>query len=157
MSGRNSNTSAERKAKDDWRTPRWLWDILNEQYRFEIDCAASEENHLCPLWIGAREGTQPVGLVSQKLCGWVNPPFSDPWMLQNFWISLHKRVGIYRCDNLETKVWQQLIWPNVDWVFFFFHRINYEGHEGKGAMFPSAIFSKGCPPPVGLEGTCVRL
>lgn len=149
MSGRNNNTSEQRKAKDDWRTPVWLWNILNNQYNFEVDCAASAENALCPLWIGIDTTMFPY---AEGGTVWCNPPFSNPQMLANYWAKRLKKVGIYRCDNLETKVWQTIILPNVDWVFFPSGRINYEGHDGKGAMFPSCLMGSGVPPPTGIEG-----
>ncbi len=34
--------------KHDWRTPKELFDRLNEEFGFEYDLAASDENHLCP-------------------------------------------------------------------------------------------------------------
>ena len=151
MSGRNDNTAAARKAKDDWRTPRWLWDTLNEQYKFTTDCAASRATALCPHWCGVDGWHGSVDIRIPKVV-WVNPPFSQPSMITENWLLYLRRIGIYRADNLETKVWQEIILPNVDWVFFFSKRINYEGHDGKGAMFPSALFGSGLPPPIGLNG-----
>jgi phage N-6-adenine-methyltransferase len=154
VSGRNSNTASARKAKDDWRTPKWLWEILNAQYQFGVDCAATVGNTLCEEFIV--EGQTMMPYAEDKTV-WVNPPFSNPWMMQNYWVKRLKKVGIYRCDNLESRVWQQVILPNVDWVFIFSHRVNYEGHDGKGSMFGSALFGAGVLPPQGLKGTLLRL
>jgi hypothetical protein len=151
VSGRNSNTQEQRKAKDDWRTPAGLWNILNNQYKFTTDCAASEENHLTDHWFGL-DGEHGVVDVLVPKVAWINPPFSNPKMIYKNWLRYLRRVGIYRCDNLETKVWQDLILPNIDWVHFPSGRINYEGHDGKGAMFPSCLMGSGVPPPIGIEG-----
>jgi hypothetical protein len=152
MSGKNSKTAAERKARDDWRTPRWLWDRLNEQYNFTTDCAANETNHLTDHWFG-EDGTEhgEVHILTPKVA-WCNPPFSNAKMLAEHWVRYIRRVGIYRADNMETAVWQEIILPNVDWVFLPKGRINYAGHEGKGAMFPSCIFGSGVPAPEDLQG-----
>jgi hypothetical protein len=151
VSGRNNNTNEQRKAKDNWRTPAWLWSILNNQYHFTTDCAASEDNHLTPHWFGLDGEHGEVDILIPKMA-WINPPFSNPQMIEEQWLGYLRRVGIYRCDNLETKVWQEIILPHVEWVFFPGGRINYEGHDGKGAMFPSAIFGRGVPPPTNLKG-----
>jgi len=155
LSGKNNKTAAERKAKDDWRTPKWLLDVLLGQYDINLDCAATAQNKVCPNWIGEDGFHMEVDLAGAYTCAWCNPPFSNPAMLRNKWVTVFHRIGIYRCDNLETKAWQQIILPSVDWVFFFSHRINYEGHEGKGSMFPSALFGANLPTPKGLGGTLV--
>ena len=33
--------------RDDWETPRWLFDELNSVWNFTLDAASSDENALC--------------------------------------------------------------------------------------------------------------
>jgi site-specific DNA-methyltransferase (adenine-specific) len=33
--------------KDEWQTPQWLFDLLNEEFRFEVDAAALKKNAKC--------------------------------------------------------------------------------------------------------------
>ena len=40
---RSSNT-------DEWATPQYLFDELNEEFRFDVDVCANEENHKCPVY-----------------------------------------------------------------------------------------------------------
>ena len=35
---------------DEWETPQWLFDELNKEFGFEIDVAASDENHKCDIY-----------------------------------------------------------------------------------------------------------
>ena len=39
--------------KDEWRTPPALFKILNGQFHFQLDAAATSENALCPLFFTA--------------------------------------------------------------------------------------------------------
>jgi len=119
------------KDRDSWETPKELWNKLNEQYNnryYEIfeDCDFIHDNLVC----------------------WMNPPFSKAYtMFEHFFKVINKGVAIYRCDNMETKVWQKIILPNSSWIFIFNKRIQYEGQEGKGSRFPSALFGFNVPPP----------
>jgi DNA (cytosine-5)-methyltransferase 1 len=65
-------------SNDEWETPPWLFDKLNAEFHFELDVAASRENHKLPRWIGQKENglVAPWGKVN-----WCNPPYSDqmPW------------------------------------------------------------------------------
>lgn len=33
--------------RDDWETPQWLYDLIDEIWGIEIDVAANDENHKC--------------------------------------------------------------------------------------------------------------
>jgi hypothetical protein len=94
--------------------------------------------------------------VNHSLCVWMNPPFtkaSAMFMALSNWAQW---VAIYRCDNMETGVWQNIILPNCDWILLLSSRVNYEGFEGDSARFPSALIGRGVPPPIGLNGTILR-
>lgn len=62
--------------RSDWRTPRALFDQLNEEFRFDLDGAASPENALC-----ARYFTADDNALWQDWGGhtvWLNPPYGPP-------------------------------------------------------------------------------
>ena len=52
-------------ATDNWPTPQWLFDQLDEQYHFTLDAAADDENHKCDCYFTAKEDG-----LSQKWGGW---------------------------------------------------------------------------------------
>ncbi len=88
----------------------------------------------------------------------MNPPFSlAREMFEHFFKVVSKGVAIYRCDNLETSLWQEVILANADWVFIPKGRISYEGKEGKGSRFPSALIGKGIPIPKELKGFTLKV
>lgn len=149
-----NNGSGDNESRDSWETPQWLWDKLYNQYRFTFDCCANVMNH--------KHHCYTVNFLEwsnkeDEIC-WMNPPFSKAEEMFNHFLAIvRKGVAIYRCDNFETRLWQEIIFPHVDWVFIPHGRISYEGMEGNGSRFPSALIGIGVPEPVGLEGTCLHI
>ena len=87
----------------------------------------------------------------------MNPPFSKAKeMFEHFFKVCEKGVAIYRCDNMETKVWQEIILPNATWIFIPKGRINYQYdpklRQGKGTRFPSALIGYNVPAVKIFEG-----
>lgn len=140
--------------RDEWQTPQWLFDLLDTQYRFNFDCCATEENSKCFF--------HPLDFLdykknSEDMC-WMNPPFSKATeMFKHFFKVVGKGVAIYRCDNIETKIWQEVIFPNASWVLIPNKRIAYEGMDGKGSRFPSALIGFNVPTPNFVEGTILKV
>jgi len=56
----------------EWETPQWLFDLLNEEFGFEIDVCASEKNHKCQKYFSKIDDG-----LRQKWEGtcWMNPPY----------------------------------------------------------------------------------
>ena len=77
-------------------------------------------------------------------------------MFKHFFKEVEKGVAIYRCDNMETKLWQEIILPNATWIFIPNGRISYEGMEGSGSRFPSALIGFNVEPPKGLKGITLK-
>lgn len=138
--------------RDHWETPQDLFNELNNQYRFEFDCCALKDNSKCLYWSNDFENIKDFNGVF-----WMNPPFSIAWkMFEHFFKVVKHGVAIYRCDNFETGLWQKIIFQNCDWVFIPNRRISYEGINGDGARFPSALIGIGVNPPNNLTGTLIK-
>lgn len=73
-----SNTPVE--IRDSWQTPMWLWNPLNDIYHFDIDVAASHENHLCDNYFTIEHDALNRDWVtsgdSVRSSVWCNPPYS---------------------------------------------------------------------------------
>ena len=125
-----------------------LFNILDKQYKFKIDCCANKKNSKCDYYFS------DFNKANKKISNcWMNPPFSKAFkMFEHFFKVVEKGVCIYRCDNLETKIWQDVILKNATWIFIIKGRVHYEGMEGKGSRFPSALIGYNVPPPKGLKG-----
>lgn len=148
---KGNNGSGNIKSRDEWRTPQWLFDILHKQYKFTFDCCANSHNTKVFIY-----GQDFLGINKQQLMSgvcWMNPPFTKvKEMFEHFFKVVNKGVAIYRCDNMETKIWQEIIFPHASWVFVFDKRISYEGMSGKGSRFPSALIGYNVSTPLNLEG-----
>jgi phage N-6-adenine-methyltransferase len=100
---------------DDRRTPRELFDPLNEEFGFTLDVAASYENALTNAYYNLEDDalTQPwAGVV------WCNPPYSDlrPWVLKA-WLEWGRGdteaiVMLLPANRTEQGWWQDLVEPH---------------------------------------------
>ena len=134
--------------RDEWETDQELWETLHDQYGFSFDCCANKNNAKTPLY--SNDFLAENGGI---LTGWMNPPFSKALsMFEHFFKIVVEGVAIYRCDNMETNVWQDVIFKNADWVFIPKGRIKYNGLDGKRSRFPSALIGFGVPPPKNMTG-----
>lgn len=147
--------------KDEWRTPPALFNMLNDNFRFQLDAAADPVNTLCPLFFTATtnglEQKWGVGGVRRVFC---NPPFSliGEFLakgIQEYDSGGVETVFLIRADGYETAWFRQLthserslapgpymhelrfqvrqLWPRV-------HYILPDGTKPKhGPLFPSAL------------------
>jgi len=135
--------------RDEWQTPKWLFNKLHNQYIFHFDCCAKGRNTKC---IGFSEDFEKEENMRGDIC-WMNPPFSKAQqMFKHYFKVVNKGVCIYRCDNMETKIWQDIILKHATWIFIPKSRISYEGMEGNGSRFPSALIGFNVDPPKDMDG-----
>lgn len=153
MEGKGNDGRGNNPLRDGWQTPKGLFDDINKQYSFLFDCCASEKDKKCLEFSDNFEEIIEVGNIA-----WMNPPFSKAWkMFEHFFKVVKKGVAIYRCDNFETGIWQRVIFLNCDWVFIPDKRISYEGIDGDGARFPSALIGVGVDIPKNLSGVIIMV
>lgn len=143
--------------RDRWATNAKLWNNLSSQYLFEFDCCASEDNTKTEKYSDDFEKVNEVEGVA-----WMNPPFSKAMvMFRHFFEVVAYGVAIYRCDNMETKLWQDIIFPNATWILVLRGRLGYSpfdketGKRDVGARFPSALIGFNVPPPETIPGVVV--
>jgi len=143
--------------RDLWETEQAFWNKLNKQYNFTFDCCANESNTKTKVWTDNFESIKFVGGVA-----WMNPPFSRARrMFEHFFKVVERGVAIYRVDNPETRIWQEVIFPNATWVFIPKGRISYtpfdiDMRNGLGTRFPSALIGLNVEPPKELRGITLK-
>lgn len=148
---KGNNGSGNVIERDVWETPQELFNILKKQYEINFDCCANLNNAKCEHWSSEFEDLDET-CISNFIC-WMNPPFSKAYeMFKHYFKIVSKGVSIYRCDNMETKVWQEVILKNASWIFIPKGRIKYEGFEGNGSRFGSALIGFNVDPPKNIEG-----
>tara|TARA_R110002126_G_C10183612_1_gene475248 strand:+ start:67 stop:501 length:435 start_codon:yes stop_codon:yes gene_type:complete len=133
-------------ATDDWATPRDLFNVLNEEHRFDLDVAASSTNALCKEWFGLdhldearRDGLKAdwYGHV------WCNPPYGrviKDWVLKAS--QHHDLVVMLLPARTDTRWFHELVLPNAD-VKFIKGRLKFGGHT-VSAPFPSMLVTFEC-------------
>ena len=155
MKGNDGNGNLPER--DLWQTNQEFWNELDKQYEFTFDCCANKENTKCDLFSSNFEHTDP----DNNIC-WMNPPFSDASsMFEHFFKVVKKGVAIFRCDNMETRIWQDIILSNCDWIAIPKGRISYTPFDitirNGMTRFPSALIGKGVDIPK-IEGfKCLSL
>ena len=149
-----NNGTGNNSLRDGWQTPKQLFDILNNQYNFSFDCCSNGKDNKCNSWTRNFE----MYVEATDHISWMNPPFSIAWkMFEHFFKTIKKGVAIYRCDNFETGLWQKVIFPNCSWLFIRNKRISYEGIDGDGARFPSALIGVNVKKPRNIEGVTLNI
>ena len=140
--------------RDEWQTPQSIFDDLNKQYNFLLDCCANKDNSKCPKFC---VDFLECGFVWLKNIAWMNPPFSKAYeMFEHFFKVINTGVAIYRCDNMETALWQDVILKHCSWILIPKGRISYEGKEGKGSRFPSALIGFNVDVPKYIYGSILQ-
>lgn len=151
---KGNNGTGNIAERDLWQTNKELFGKLNKQYNFTFDCCAEESNTKCETW--SEDFLDDIDI--NNVMSWMNPPFSKAGaMFRHFFSEIKMGVCIYRCDNMETKIWQDIILKNATWVFIPKGRISYQSFEykrnkGTGSRFPSALIGFNVEPPKDMEG-----
>jgi phage N-6-adenine-methyltransferase len=138
---------------DEWETPRELWSHLNRYYRFDLDLAASAENHKTEMYYSKHMPAIQNGMLladpEKVKVSWCNPPFSiADVFFRAIGASSVPVVAIYKANNLETAAWKE-IWKKADWLVMLSSRVQYElkGVPGSGCSFGSALIGFNLPVP----------
>lgn len=92
--------------RDEWRTPRELWDILNPQYNFTLDCCATMKNTLIPSSF-CDDFTEDF--VAEDFVCWMNPPFIT-FCHTPIWDKL-RRTSWQRCKISFCSNWNRRRYP----------------------------------------------
>lgn len=155
MKGHGNDGKGNVPERDLWETKQELFNELHKQFNFTFDCCAILENAKCPEFSSDFE-KQDIG--SLHTC-WMNPPFSNAFkMFETFFKKVKRGVAIYRCDNMETRVRQDVILKNAEWIFIPKGRVSYTSFEvgnmrnGNGTRFPSALIGVGIEAPQNIIG-----
>jgi site-specific DNA-methyltransferase (adenine-specific) len=130
----------------EWATPRDLFNRLNEQYKFDLDVAASSGNHLCKEWFGLdhEDESRRDGLTADWYGHvWCNPPYGR---VIKDWVKKasehHDLVVMLLPARTDTKWFHELVLPNAK-VTFIKGRLKFGGSK-VGAPFPSMLVEFEC-------------
>jgi phage N-6-adenine-methyltransferase len=120
---------------DEWETPQALFDVLNEEFHFEVDRAANPANAKCPRFYTDALNIEWGGR------GFLNPPYSH---VGAFLEKAHHELIFRRVLTVclvaarpDTRYWHEHV-SEADEVRFLKGRLTFGGAPN-AAPFPSAV------------------
>jgi site-specific DNA-methyltransferase (adenine-specific) len=142
------NDALYSSAKGDWATPQWLFEILDREFGFGLDAAASVENAKCSKFFVESDDALNKSWViwNEKDCSnetiWLNPPYGRGiglWMQKAYESSLNGAMVVCLVPARTDTSWFH------DWVFdkaaevrFLKGRLKF-GNAENSAPFPSCL------------------
>lgn len=117
---------------DEWRTPRELFNTLNDLFHFDVDAAATEENKLCDRYF-----VDGLAANWDGLCVYCNPPYSNikAWVEKAY---NAKAKTIMLLPARTDTIWFHKYIYGKHTILFLRGRLKF--NDGKGAApFPSML------------------
>jgi len=128
----------------EWRTPQKLFDDLDLEFNFELDAAASEENHLCFAFFNKEQDALKQDWTTYGTT-YVNPPYGREIKLwvEKAWKESQKGITVVMLlpARTDTQWFHDFVYGRAE-IRFLRGRIKFldnEGHELNSAPFPSMI------------------
>jgi phage N-6-adenine-methyltransferase len=128
------------KGKDDWETPSWLFDLLDDEFGFIVDAAADGNNAKKCLAITCNSIETDWVRIYGKVAFWLNPPYSQ-WQrfIKKAYDESQKGATVVCLipSRTDTVAWHELV-MKADEIRFVRRRVNFVGGKSS-APFPSAV------------------
>jgi site-specific DNA-methyltransferase (adenine-specific) len=126
-------------AKGDHRTPKDFFDLLHREFHFDADVAASNENHLLPVFITEKQNALSMDWYTRNFC---NPPYGKG---VGVWVEKAAREAYFN-ENLTVMLlaarvgtkWFHRAIATANEIRFIKGRLTFEG-EDNCAPFPSML------------------
>ena len=136
----NSELINLNSGKEDWTTPRDLFDRLDAVYHFTLDPCSTHENALCEKHYTIAE----YGLC-QEWGGeivFMNPPYNrktGDWIRKAYRESLKGAVVICLVPaRTDSNYWHNVVFPHAAEILFIKGRLHFSNSKDHAA-FPSAL------------------
>lgn len=138
---------ATSKSHNDWWTPTELKSVLQAEFDFDLDAAASEANRICPRFISQEEDGLKTPWSGFNV--WCNPPygkafnsFLPDWVKRGYEQHLEQQntVAMLLPAYTDPKYWSEYVMKAHE-IRFLKGRLQFLDHgESKmSARFPSVI------------------
>ena len=130
-------------AHDNWETPPDLFSLLNKEFGFDLDAAASAENHLCQRYITVEQNAMVTPWDGRAV--WCNPPYSmlPVFVHRAYYQSLehNNQTSLLIPAYTDTRYWADIIVPHAVEIRFLVGRLAFlvGGKKQTTARFPSAF------------------
>ena len=121
---------------DEWETPQYLFNELDEEFRFTLDAAASEKNHKCEKFFTKRQDGLKQDWGGHTV--WCNPPYGRAiakWVEKA--TESKATVVMLLPARTDTKWFHEYIYGRAE-IRFIKGRVRF-GNSKQNAPFPSMI------------------
>ena len=108
--GNRSRPSAS-GTNDDWTTPDWLFNLLDDEFRFTVDAAASAHNAKLARFFTQEQDGLRQSWVDENV--WINPPYAKT--LTGLWV----RKAYEESRKNATVTMLLPAWTHADWYHRF--------------------------------------
>lgn len=126
--------------KDDWTTPQWLFDQLNQEFDFTLDAAANDENHKCLKYFTKQENGLEKSWEGETV--FCNPPYGRKlaeWVKKAYEEGQKPGTTVVLLipSRTDTRFFHDYILGKAE-IRFLKGRLKF-GEEKGNAPFPSLI------------------
>jgi phage N-6-adenine-methyltransferase len=136
--------------KDDWGTPQWLFDLLNQEFHFNFDAAAVCENAKCNIMSSDSLNLSWYKGVGMPTGGrvWLNPPYSagniDKFMQKAYEESQKGAVVVclVPCAT-DTRWWHNYVMKAQE-IRFIRGRVKFVGYDAEGKQIKNSPTFSSC-------------
>lgn len=143
------------KASDEWETPQWLFDLLDKEFHFDCDAAATEKNTKCPAFHSPNfvkgwfllHGDRVISCMGNALTeNWykatyfLNPPYLQiaAFMKKAYEESLKGAIVVCLIPcRTDTRYWHNYVMQAQE-IRFIKGRLQFSNMQNS-APFPSCI------------------
>jgi site-specific DNA-methyltransferase (adenine-specific) len=135
--------------KNCYGTPFWLFDKLDEEFRFNVDVCASKENHKHYYYYTEKQDGLSIDWFKdvsdrtneQPSC-FMNPPYgrglTNKWLKKGYEESLKGCIVVCLIPSRTSTLWWHDNIPKASQIRFLKGRVKFIGAEA-GAKFPNAV------------------
>ena len=129
-------------ANDEWCTPDWLFWVLNQEFGFNADAAATDENAKCNCYFTKEHSALTSDWSTDTI--FLNPPYSKiyPFMKKAYEASLNGAIVVCLIPiRSDTKYWHEFC-MKADEIRFIKRRVKFSNpykEKTSSATFPSVV------------------
>ena len=125
---------------NEWTTPQYLFDDLNDEFKFTLDPCATDENAKCSKYFTIEDDGLSKDWSNDVV--FMNPPYGreiKKWIMKAYEESLNGATVVCLIPaRTDTTYWHDFIFGKANDIRFLKGRLKF-GNSKNSAPFPSAI------------------
>ena len=134
-------------ATDEWETPQYFFDSLNERFHFDLDVCATKENTKCPTFFSKEDDGLSKNWREHGLSAWMNPPYGrdiGKWCRKAASETMNGVTTVALLPARTDTAWFHEWVAGIAEITFLRGRLKFGGCANS-APFPSMIAVYRCP------------